>query len=55
MEAKIEQMLSKIAKGDFSGFKSKIGDIPKEALSFISGLSIEEGILIKMEALNLQE
>lgn len=36
-------MLNKVAKGELSGFKSKLGssDIPKEALPFLTGLNVE--------------
>ena len=47
-------MLLKVTKGDLSGFKSRIGssDLPKEAMSFLNGLDIEEeNQEIKVEAL----
>lgn len=54
MNSKVHQMLLKVTKGDLSGFKSRIGssDLPKEALSFLNGLDIEEeNQEIKVEAL----
>lgn len=46
-------MLQKAYKGELSSFRSKIGDIPKEALPYLTGLKQEDPD-IKIEAMNNQ-
>jgi hypothetical protein len=44
--------LLRAAKGDLSGFKSKLSDVPKEALPSIRGLEIPEGEIKASEVNN---
>jgi hypothetical protein len=41
--AKVQTLLLKATKGDLSSVKSKLSDIPKEALPSLTGLDIPEG------------